>query len=262
VKGKSLKFSKYSGNGNDFIILDRPESSLNPELLARLCDRNFGVGANGILVLNSYPDHDGEMRIFNADGGEAEMCGNGLRCLATYIDDKALIKKNSYLIKTMNHSYLVKKEDQQIFIEMSEIKDKNAFDLSLFSEFSKKFFVNTGVPHLILLGEEIKKLDLKKIAPFYRFHKIFPQGTNVNFVEILDAKSQSAYVRTFERGVEDETFSCGTGLTASALALNEWFGWSELIELQTKGGLQKVNLQEKVYYSGEVVRCFEGEFPL
>ncbi len=102
MKGKSLKFSKYSGNGNDFIILDRPESSLNPELMARLCDRNFGVGANGILVLNSYPEHDGEMRIFNADGGEAEMCGNGLRCLATYIDDKALIKKNSYQYIKMN----------------------------------------------------------------------------------------------------------------------------------------------------------------
>lgn len=250
-------FVKYSGNGNDFIIIHESNVTLSSEHIIRLCDRHFGVGADGVLILGNAPGVDGTMRIFNADGGEAEMCGNGLRCLATYIDRETLKKKDKYLIKTMNHTYEVGKKNNTFAIHMSEIKDIDLYDLSVFTDFEKKFFVNTGVPHLVLVGNNIKAIDIKKTAPFYRHHKIFPRGTNVSFVE-LTSGNQSAYVRTFERGVEDETHSCGTGLTAVGIALSHLFGWKGDINLQTLGGKQTVSVDKDVFYFGEVSFCFSG----
>lgn len=255
----TLSFVKYSGNGNDFIIVTRPVSG---ELVQKLCNRNFGVGADGVLTLIPKAGTDGEMKIYNADGGEAEMCGNGLRCLATYIDDVAQIKKDSYIIKTMNNTYTVVRMGNSFAIEMSEIKDQNLHDLSQFHDYKKSFFINTGVPHLVFLSHNIKSIDIKKTAPHYRFNSLFPGGTNVSFVEVMDAEKQSAYVRTYERGVEDETHSCGTGLTATGLALAHWLGWKNAIHLTTKGGHQIVNVGSKVLYSGEVFRCFKGEIEL
>ncbi|MES2528131.1 MAG: diaminopimelate epimerase [Bdellovibrionota bacterium] len=252
-------FVKYSGNGNDFIIFEEnPSLKLTEDSVKRICNRHFGVGADGVLLLGVENGVDGTMRIFNADGGEAEMCGNGLRCLATYLDAKSAAAKNAYTIKTMNNTYEVMKRNGQFAILMSDIKDKNAADLSAFNDFEKKFFINTGVPHLVFLGKEIKSIDIKKTAPQYRFHPVFPRGTNVSFVEVLPGQ-QSAYVRTFERGVEDETHSCGTGLTATGLALADWLGWSGDIHLKTLGGNQTVSVDKEVYYSGEVFFCFSGE---
>lgn len=254
-----LSFVKYSGNGNDFIIIEDSVSlKLTEESVKRICDRHFGIGADGVLLLGKADGFDGTMRIFNADGGEAEMCGNGLRCLATFIDSKSSSPKKSYSIKTMNNTYEVLKRGTQFAILMSDIKDKNAVDLSSFNTFEKKFYINTGVPHLVFLGRDIKKIDIKRTAPEFRFHPLFPKGTNVSFVEVLP-ENQSAYVRTYERGVEDETHSCGTGLTASGLALSEWFGWKGDIHLTTLGGKQTVSLEDSVYYSGEVSFCFSGE---
>lgn len=254
-----FKFQKYSGNGNDFVILDRPSFDLTSELIQKLCDRHFGVGADGVLLVNPHEGFDARMQIFNADGGEAEMCGNGIRCLVTYLDQKNNDHKDTYKIKTMNGAYEVTRRDGAFAIEMSEIKDKNIYDLSSFNEFTRSFYVNTGVPHLVFLVPEAKRIDIKSRAPQYRFNKMFPKGTNVSFVEILPGE-QTAYVRTYERGVEDETFSCGTGLTASGLALNFWNNWKGNITLETLGGTQKVFIGEKVFYSGEVKFCFEGEF--
>ncbi len=257
-----VPFIKYSGNGNDFLIIEETSSfKLNSENVKRICDRHFGVGADGILLLGKDTGVDGTMRIFNSDGGEAEMCGNGLRCLATYIDDRAQSKKTSYLIRTMNNTYEVIKRNNQFAILMSEIKDVNSADLSAFDEFEEKFYVNTGVPHLVFLANDVKAIDIKSTAPKYRYHSVFPRGTNVSFVGLLP-ESQSAYVRTYERGVEDETYSCGTGLTASGLALSHWFGWKGDIQLFTLGGKQNLNVDKSVYYSGEVVRCFSGEAEL
>lgn len=260
MKTKTLSFVKYSGNGNDFVILNNPQVNLDPALVQRLCSRHFGVGADGVLTLTESSGHDGEMRIFNADGGEAEMCGNGIRCIATYLDDVSVVKKDSYKIKTMNGSYTVYKKSGAFAIEMSEIKDKNKYDLSSFDEFEKSFFINTGVPHLVFLDKNIKGLDIKAVAPKYRHHKMFPGGTNVSLVELQGEKK--AYVRTFERGVEGETHSCGTGLTAVGLALSEWFGWQGEITLHTLGGKQIVNVGNQVFYSGEVTRCFSGQIEL
>ncbi len=254
-----IQFKKYSGNGNDFIVLDHPDFELTPELIQKMCDRHFGVGADGILTLTSAEGSDGRMQIYNADGSEAEMCGNGIRCLTTFLDDQNNHTKDSYTIKTMNGSYFVARKEGAFAVEMSEIHDKNIYDLSAFNEFNRAYFVNTGVPHLVFLVHEAKRIDIKSRAPQYRFHKMFPKGTNVSFVEVLPGE-QTAYVRTYERGVEDETFSCGTGLTACGLALNHWFKWNGTITLKTLGGTQKIILGDKIYYSGEVKFCFAGEF--
>lgn len=257
-----VSFVKFSGNGNDFLIIDEAHApSLTPEEIQRLCSRHFGVGADGILLSGKAPGVDGTMRIFNADGGEAEMCGNGLRCLATHLDQVLPQKKDSYLIRTMNNTYEVVKRNSRFAILMNDIKDENSVDLSEFNEFEKKYFINTGVPHLVFLGKDVKSIDIKRTAPVYRFHKKFPHGTNVSFVELLPGH-QTAYVRTYERGVEDETHSCGTGLTASGLALSSWFGWKGDISLHTLGGKQTVSVDKSVYYSGEVTFCFSGETDL
>lgn len=255
-----IPFKKFSGNGNDFVLLDEPSFEVTAKLAEALCSRHFGVGADGVLVLDPFEGTDGKMRIFNADGSEAEMCGNGLRSLVTYLDFKSKVKKPSYKIKTMNALYEVVNQNGRFAIEMSEIKDMNLFDLSFVKGFEKAFYVNTGVPHLVLLTNDVKSLDIKKVGAFYRYHEAFPRGVNVNFVEMRDNSKQELSVRTYERGVEDETYSCGTGLVASAIALREWNKWSGDVKLFTKGGEQFVSLGEKVFYSGEVKFCFEGEF--
>ncbi len=215
-----------------------------------------------MITFGSTAKGDVRMRIYNADGGEAEMCGNGLRCLATYFDTFATPKKDSYLIETMNSVYPVFRKGNSFSLQMSEIKDKNIHDLSGFKDFSRSFFVNTGVPHLVFLTDNAKAVDVKKVGSFYRNHSLFPNGTNVTFVEVMNADQKTAYARTYERGVEDETHSCGTGLTATALALSEWFSWQGEVKLHTKGGEQVVSVGEKIFYSGEVTECFKGEVEL
>lgn len=253
-----LTFSKYSGNGNDFIILEE-NPALTKTVIEKLCHRHFGVGADGVLTIGKSDKADARMRIYNADGGEAEMCGNGLRCLVTYLDDHAQDKKEAYLIETMNAVYPVVRKGKSFALEMSEIKDKNLHDLSGFKDYEQSFYINTGVPHLVFLSSDVKKIDIKKAGAYYRYHSMFPKGTNVTFVEVLDTDSRTAYARTYERGVEDETHSCGTGLTATGLALNHWLKWTGDIHLKTKGGNQVVCVGEKVFYSGEVNFCFKGE---
>jgi diaminopimelate epimerase len=255
-----LPFFKYSGNGNDFIILDNPSVMLRPDTIARMCNRHFGIGADGVLVLRPSDTSDFRMQIYNADGGEAEMCGNGLRCLVSYFDSVVEKPKDQYQIQTMHGRYGAFRSDEAFAIEMTEVSEINHHDLSLFKQYSHAFFVNTGVPHLVLLVPALQELDVKSKGAEYRFHRMFPKGTNVNFVEIVNQGEQQARVRTYERGVEDETFSCGTGLTACALALKEWLGWDDKIVLKTKGGRHQVVLGERILYSGEVKFCFKGEF--
>ena len=254
-----IKFHKYSGNGNDFIIINHPQIDLSPQVITSMCNRHFGIGADGVLILSSVEGADGRMQIFNSDGSEAEMCGNGLRCLVTYLDDLSSHSRDIYRIKTMNGLYEVSRIENEFAVEMSEIKEKNTYDLSSFNEFKRAFFVNTGVPHLIFEVHEAKRIDIKSRAPQYRFHKMFPHGTTVSFIQVYEGE-QRAYVRTYERGVEDETHSCGTGLTACGIALNNWYGWKGSITLESLGGSQRVQVRDKIYYSGAVKFCFEGEY--
>jgi diaminopimelate epimerase len=257
----NTSFVKYSGNGNDFIIMS-DKVALSKELIVQLCHRNFGIGADGLITLGTSDKADARMKIYNADGGEAEMCGNGLRCLATYFDSITSPKKDTYLIETMNSVYPVMRKGQSFGLEMSEINDINLLDLSSFKDYTNSYYINIGVPHLVFLTEDVKSLDLKKLGAYYRHHSMFKKGTNVTFVEVIDTDTKTAYARTYERGVENETYSCGTGLTATAMALSHWLKWTGDIQLHTKGGQQVVTIGDKVLYSGEVTECYKGEVKL
>lgn len=238
-----------------------PERDLSAFIIEKMCDRHFGIGADGVLYLLKSDKADARMRIFNSDGGEAEMCANGLRALVHYWNSLQENKKPSYKIETMNGIYEVFCSNGRVQIEMSEISQENLYPAPELHSFEKSFFINTGVPHLVLLGPN-KDIAIKELGSQYRFHKNFPKGTNVNFVEVKSNDDQEAYVRTYERGVEDETFSCGTGLTATALALSHWFGWKGVIKLSNKGGNQEVVVDKKVLYSGDITFCFQGEYIL
>lgn len=251
-------FFKYTANGNDFIIVDESQFHWTQDEIAEICQRHFGVGADGVLVVGRSLNADATMRIFNSDGREAEMCGNGLRCLVHYLYD-FVEKKDSYVIKTMNDTFTVTRKNERFFIDMNVMKDVGTFDLSLFKEFPKSYFINTGVPHLCFLVEDVKKINIKDQAPFYRHHPLFPKGTNVNFIQVMDGENQTAYVRTYERGVEDETFSCGTGVTASAHALHSFLGWKGNIKIFNLGGEHLVELSDRVLFSGTERFVFKGE---
>lgn len=170
-----ISFVKYSGNGNDFVIL-KDDVILSEKDIIHLCDRHFGVGADGVMTLGKSDKGDARMRIFNADGGEAEMCGNGLRCLATYFDTVASEKKDSYLIETMNALYPVFRKGQSFALEMTEIKEQELYDLSEFKNYLKSFYINTGVPHLVFLTKDAKAIDVKKKEVFIVTILCFQKG--------------------------------------------------------------------------------------
>ncbi|HLT21834.1 MAG TPA: diaminopimelate epimerase [Bacteriovoracaceae bacterium] len=252
------RFYKYSGNGNDFILIKEKDFNWSQEKIEALCHRQFGIGADGVVVVGVAEGADASMRIFNSDGREAEMCGNGLRCLVHFLYDH-VERKDEYRIKTMKTTFSVEQKKGKFLIEMSVADDINKYDLSLFSDFPQAFFIDTGVPHLCFLVSDAKSIDIKKVAPFYRHHSMFPNGTNVNFIEVIDEENQKAYVRTFERGVEDETFSCGTGVTACAHTLNHFLGWKDDIHIENRGGKHLVEFGEKVKFSGVETFVFQGE---
>lgn len=259
-----LQFTKLSGNGNDFVLLERPGVDLTPELIQRLCDRHFGVGADGVLVAESSTEADVKMTIYNADGTCADMCANGARCLGDYYHRKmANPKREQYVIQTAKSLYPILLKNNAFALQMTEKKDIEKYDLRFIeAPFIKKtFFINTGVPHVVLEVDNVEEVDLLSWGKKIRFHETFPDGTNVNFFHRLPG-TQHGRVRTYERGVENETFSCGTGLTAVAWACHQFYGWKNEMKFHTKGGLHTLTLtdNDELFLQGEVTWCFEGEF--
>lgn len=251
-----MNFLKYSANGNDFILLPYPASIPSKEAVKDSCDRHFGIGADGMLILeNGNPEP--RMRIFNADGNEADMCANGLRIAFTYLSNQ----KRELKLRTRNGLYSAELVNGKIRVEMSEIHDAGAISIDP-APFQRSYFVSTGVPHIVLLAASVAVENFNEIVLPFRNYPGLRTGANVNLVEVPNTTEQSAIVRTFERGVEGETLSCGTGLTASALALREWFGWMGHIHLRSRGGDHVIDLGEKVTFSGDVKLCFSGEIKL
>lgn len=265
-----IKLSKYQGAGNDFIILDNRhnEYNLSSEQIKLLCDRRFGVGADGLMYLNSSSKFNFAMRYFNADGNEGTMCGNGGRCLVSYASHKG-IKKYHFEASDGEHigeviSYSKKSSIVEIgMIDVSEIKEHSP----------KSFFLDTGSPHLVIFVDNLKDYDVDNNGKLWRHHPIFPGGTNVNFVQGSWGKEASKWsqsleagseldlsVRTYERGVEAETYACGTGITASAIAYHRLlnkniynrFGREEYypVEIKTKIKTLGGDLEVRFTYMG------------
>lgn len=240
-----IEFTKVAASGNDFVIVETRNQKPVPrnlKLLAKeICARKFGVGADGLLVLEKSKVADVRMRIFNADGTEAEMCGNGVRGAALYKRHKG----------TKSQSQKVNIETKAGIIESGVIADKVKIKLTQAKDYQPGIpikingrelrinSINTGVPHAVIFVEGIDIIDVSNIGRQIRYYECFaPQGTNVNFVEVIN--KNTIKVRTYERGVEDETLACGTGAAASAIVFSLQLQKAEVhqykINVRTQGG--------------------------
>ena len=210
---KKISFTKMVGSGNDFVVIDawRLKGIRLPELAKSICDRKFGVGADGVLVVDKSKPAGVKMRIFNADGSEAEMCGNGARCTILYAGRK---KAKLFAMAGTLDSELA---GDNVRIKLTDPKElKEDMPVKVNVRLMRINFINTGVPHAVIFVEGLDKIDVKGLGSQIRNHKAFaPRGTNVNFVEVVSP--DFIRIRTYERGVEDETLACGTGSVASSL---------------------------------------------
>jgi diaminopimelate epimerase len=268
-----ITFTKLQGNGNDFILIDERggeciPDEMKPQFAALYCDRRFGIGADGVLFLQLSEKADVKMRLFQPDESEAEMCGNGIRCLAKYAYDAEYVKE-SCTVETMAGIMPVTMAYDEDGIEFTATitMTNPAFDRSAVpaegeGEYEETiagqtvYAVNTGVPHAVVFVHEIGTVDIEKLGPAIRNHPTFPQGANVNFVEI--GGDGSLRIRTFERGVEAETFSCGTGATAAAAVAHHKGLVGSTVEVETKGGPLVIRLGETTTMEGPAETVFLG----
>lgn len=225
-----ISFDKYQGTGNDFILIDnrKNEIQLTTEQIAFLCNRHFGIGADGLMLLELEPGVDFKMVYFNSDGNESSMCGNGGRCITAFAQSLGIVSdKVRFLAIDGLHEATIGREGL-VALKMNDVKTVETGD-----DF---FYLNTGSPHYVKLVEGIKNYNVfeegKKIRNSERF---ITEGTNVNFIEKTE---DGIFVRTYERGVEDETLSCGTGVTAAALvaAMNGISSQKNSCKIETLGG--------------------------
>ena len=233
-----LSFTKMNGAGNDFVVVDNRDQalSLDASRVALLCDRHRGVGADGVLAVEpSRQGADFRMRYYNADGGEAEMCGNGARCFARFA--RRLGANNAEIsFETLAGIIKASFPGDLVCITMSDPNSYRApFDLVINGRTLNVHFLNTGVPHVVVFSEDIEAIDVVKDGAALRHHPAFaPRGTNANFVQVL--APQAITIRTYERGVEAETLACGTGVCAAALLHSMRDGAASPIKVKVRGG--------------------------
>lgn len=253
-------FYKYQGTGNDFILFDDREQTFdeqNEKLIEQLCDRRFGIGADGLMLLRNEKGFDFRMIYVNSDGKPSSMCGNGGRCISRFAADLGIVNKNSIRFMAVDGEHEAIIGPQTVKLKMN--------DVDTIESGSDFFFMNTGSPHYVTFSKDSESLDVvgegRKIRYSDRFHK---EGTNVNFAK---HENGSIFVRTYERGVEDETLSCGTGVTASALAasLNGTASSADKCLVYTRGGKLTVHFHRtekgfsNIWLEGPATFVFKGE---
>jgi len=254
-----IPFYKYQGTGNDFIIIDNRQLLFrknDTKLIAKLCKRKFGIGADGLILLELSDLHDFTMVYYNADGCEGSMCGNGGRCIVAFAKYLNIIDNNT-VFNAVDGVHKASIEKDIVSLKMN--------DVSSIQENSDELFLDTGSPHHITFVDNIEEVDVKIIGKEIRYGApYFDQGTNVNFVEQKDKNTFK--VRTYERGVEDETLSCGTGVTAVAIASHKAKKTNtNSITLETLGGSLEVsfavdnNIYKNVFLKGNTTLVFKGE---
>jgi len=280
-----VEFSKYQACGNDFIIIDTEFSKkIIPEkrgkLAKFLCDRHFGIGADDVLYLDPSSNADIRLKIFEAQGPEADMCGNGIRCVAAYLCEK--INKNNLIIETNDGIKHIKKIEDKYRVNMGKLRtkmrdmekyfiskfpsDELLLDKTInFQEIGeiKASIVNSSEPHCVIFVEDVDKEDINKYGRnITENKKVFPFGINVNLVEVIGGKALK--IRTYERGVFYETLACGTGATASAGVahiLKKVRG--NQIEVITKGGKIEIEItKDSLYMVGPATKVFDGTINL
>jgi diaminopimelate epimerase len=254
-------FYKYHGTGNDFILIDNRDGGFLPDekLVAHLCHRRFGIGANGLILLNKADGYDFRMVYFNSDGRESTMCGNGGRCIVAFSDFLSASKMECRFISIDGeHEGTILSKDggnYRVRLSMNDVAGYGLHD--------EDFIINTGSPHYVRFTKDINNVDVVAQGRLIRNLPDFsPAGINVNFVQ---ADNERLLVRTYERGVEDETLSCGTGVTASALAFAAKTNLSQgTVPIVTRGGNLDILFQKAgriftgIYIEGPAVQVFSG----
>ncbi|PZD77906.1 diaminopimelate epimerase [Mesonia sp. K7] len=255
----NLKFYKYQGTGNDFVMIDNRDLTFknDTKIINFLCDRRFGIGADGLILLNppEREEDDFTMVYFNADGKESSMCGNGGRCIVSFAKFLGIFGKET-IFTAVDGVHEAKIDGESVSLKMQDVTEVRDNAIGT--------FVNTGSPHHIAFKSDVESLDVKTLGAKIRHDKIYqPGGTNVNFVEMVGDK---IVMRTFERGVEDETFSCGTGVTAAALAAYEKGKINrKTIEVITQGGNLSVSFEkndsgyQNIWLTGPAKQVYQGE---
>lgn len=256
-----IKFYKYHGTGNDFIMLNNLNckyNNINSEIIKRLCHRKFGIGADGLILLNYTKYADFSMDYYNSDGNSSTMCGNGGRCITAFAKKMKIIKdKTSFLASDGLHKAFIDNKNIVTLkmIDVNEIKNIDNVDFKCY----------TGSPHLVKLVKNINNSDVYAEGKKIRYSKKYrKKGINVNFVEITD--KEKLYVRTYERGVEKETLSCGTGAVASAISYAEKTKINKTILVKTKGGKLSVSFERtgkkfhNIWLTGTTNYVFKGTF--
>ena len=259
----TFNFFKYQGTGNDFVLIDdRAEAfpAADQALIERLCHRRFGIGADGLILLQNDAEYDFRMVYFNADGAEGSMCGNGGRCIVRFAHDLGLFGSETRF-RAVDGEHLAEVRGNDIFLKMS--------DVSAIENRAGFTFLNTGSPHVVQFTDDLESLDVVSQGRSIRYDSAFQPdkstrgGTNVNFTQMID--DHTVFVRTYERGVEDETYSCGTGVTAVALVAYQQLHMPTPVHIQTLGGNLRVSFNPKadnqfdtIYLIGPAERVFSG----
>ena len=255
-----ISFEKYQGTGNDFVIIDNRKkeySTITASHIRHICDRRFGIGSDGLMLLNEKAGYDFEMRYYNADGREGSMCGNGGRCLVKFAYQLGIHK-------TIYH-FLAADGPHEAEIDTDGIVSLKMQDVNHVSKFHGDYLLNTGSPHYVRMVGDVMNVDVFKKGRDIRYSKDFEQdGVNVNFVEQLPDEDK-ILVRTYERGVEDETWSCGTGVTAAALICYHNENGFNDVGVKTLGGTLTVefdriddNHYTNIWLSGPAEKVFDG----
>jgi len=257
-----ITFYKYQGAGNDFIIIDNRNNSFdgnNTKLIEHLCNRRFGIGGDGLMLLENHDLHDFTMRYFNSDGKEASMCGNGGRCIAAFAVHIGAIKQAdcfSFMAVDGEHHASYKKG----------IITLKMIDVNTITKGKDYTFLDTGSPHHVRFVENTDTIDVFNEGKTIRYSERYPDGTNVNFVQFIDDKTLR--VRTYERGVENETLACGTGVVASAISANLITPEVNDFDIQVEGGqlrvFFKVNKEHytDIWLEGPAKFVFKGTISL
>jgi len=258
-----LTFYKYQGTGNDFVMIDNRTNFFpkeNTQLIEKLCDRRFGIGGDGLILLENHPNYDFKMVYYNSDGNESSMCGNGGRCLVAFAKKINVISENAHFEAVDGYHFATIDAKNTVSLQMKDVDTINHHE--------NYTFLNTGSPHHVQMVDDLKAVDVKSEGAKIRYSVLYGSaGSNVNFVSQLE--NNIFAVRTYERGVENETLSCGTGVTAVAIAMHQTGKTkNNEVDLIVEGGKLKVQFDIdngkyiNVFLIGPATFVFEGKIEI
>jgi len=253
-----IHFYKYQATGNDFVMIDNRMGVFDKEnipVIKKICDRRFGVGADGLILIEEHPEADFNMIYYNSDGSQS-WCGNGSRAAVMFARDLGIVEDEIFFM-SINGLLSARIQNQVVQLKMPDVEG--------IEEYKEDYFLDTGAPHYVRFTSHVEQIPVEKEGCEIRYNPDFKEGANANFAEITG--DNSIFVRTYERGVEAETYSCGTGVTACALAGSNQ-GLRSPVTVKTRGGQLEVSFEKKrknrfsnIYLTGPAIKVFEGNIP-